>query len=237
VLELRGDSVLIHESPAPDRYGADRQLSCGAVLTNVRLAVRAADHLVTVRFLTDRDRPDLVAELTAGGTLPPTATEVDQYALIESGSRGRANGSADVLDTVMSAAWCPGVEVRPVVRGHDKRHGGDREFLVLTVDDGRLDRVMAGAAVQSATLAATAAGLVVRPPVNLHRVPGFRARLIERLMPAGYPQVVLRVGHTNELVDLVTDLERLPDVSDVDMAVMYLRHLRRRQAEPVLTPA
>lgn len=193
VLELRGDSVLIHESPATDRHGSDRRLSCGAVLTNVRLAIRTADHLVTVRFLTDRDRPDLVAELTAGGSLPATRTETDQYAVIESGRRGRASDSADVLDTVMSAVWCPGVEVRPLVRGHDRRLG-DREFLVLTVDDGRLDGVLAGAAVQSASVAATAAGLIVHPPVNLHRVPEFRAGLIESLMLAGYPQVLLRVG-------------------------------------------
>ncbi|HEX5115131.1 MAG TPA: hypothetical protein VFW65_08030 [Pseudonocardiaceae bacterium] len=194
VLELRGHSVLIHESPKTDRHGTDRQLSCGAVLTNVRLAIRTADHVVTARFPTDRDRSDLVAELIAGGTLPPNGTEADQYAVIESGRRGRASDSADVLDTVMSATWCPGVEVRPLVRGRGQQRGGDREFLVLTVDDGRLDRVMAGAVVQSVSLAATAAGLVVHPPVNLHRLPEFRAGLIERSMLAGYPQVLLRVG-------------------------------------------
>lgn len=40
----------------------------------------------------------------------------------------------------------------------------------------------------------------------------------------------------DELNRLATDLERLPDLADVDMAPMYLRHLRRRQAEPVPQP-
>lgn len=40
----------------------------------------------------------------------------------------------------------------------------------------------------------------------------------------------------DQLHRLAADLERLPDLSDVDMALMYLRHLRRRQAEPALRP-
>lgn len=38
----------------------------------------------------------------------------------------------------------------------------------------------------------------------------------------------------DELRDLAMKLDQLPDVSDVDMALMYLRHLRRRQTEPAL---
>lgn len=41
----------------------------------------------------------------------------------------------------------------------------------------------------------------------------------------------------DKLLELATDLDRLPDIADVDMAVMYLRHLRRRQAEPALAAA
>lgn len=37
----------------------------------------------------------------------------------------------------------------------------------------------------------------------------------------------------DELRQLVTRLDTLPDISDVDMALMYLRHLRRQQCEPV----
>lgn len=41
----------------------------------------------------------------------------------------------------------------------------------------------------------------------------------------------------DELRDLAAKLDQLPDISDVDMALMYLRHLRGRQAEPVLVRA
>jgi hypothetical protein len=38
----------------------------------------------------------------------------------------------------------------------------------------------------------------------------------------------------DELRELATNLDALPDISDVDMALMYLRHLSRRHPEPVL---
>lgn len=38
----------------------------------------------------------------------------------------------------------------------------------------------------------------------------------------------------DELQDLVKNLEALPDISDVDMALMYLRHLSSRHPEPAL---
>lgn len=38
----------------------------------------------------------------------------------------------------------------------------------------------------------------------------------------------------DELRDLATNLDSVSDISDVDMALMYLRHLRRRRPEPVL---
>jgi hypothetical protein len=191
VLELRERSVLVYEClpmGRRDRHGLDRRLACGAVLANVRLAIRTESRAVTVRFATDPDRPDLVAQLSVGDTLPPTMAEADQYAVIN-GVRPARTVAADIPHT---AAWCPGVELRPLVRTRENTAGG--EFVVLTVDDGRLDRVRAGAVTQSACLAAAAAGLAVHPTVNLLRVPELRAGLIERLMLPGYPQVLLRVG-------------------------------------------
>jgi len=38
----------------------------------------------------------------------------------------------------------------------------------------------------------------------------------------------------DDLQNLVTNLEALPDISDVDMALMYLRHLCRRLPAPAL---
>ncbi|HVV22483.1 MAG TPA: hypothetical protein VHF06_23820, partial [Pseudonocardiaceae bacterium] len=176
VLEFRGRSVQVYETAGED---SDRLLACGAVVTNVRLAIRTEGWAVAVRFRTDPDRPDLVAEVTAGEPLSPTVAEADEYAAVH-GLR-----STTAVDHVRSAVWCPGVELRAV---------GDGDFLVLTTDDGRLDRVRAGAAAQSAVLAARAAALSVDPPVNLLRRHERRAALIERLTLAGFPQVWLHTG-------------------------------------------
>lgn len=192
MLELRGEGVRIYESPLwdpRDRHDIDRWLACGAVLTNVRLAIRTAARTATVTFMTDPERPGLVAALSAEDVQPPAATEADQYAVVN-GGRPLSPDHADILH---AAAWCPGVEVRPLVHTPADYHGC-KEFVVLTVDDGRTDRVRAGAVVQATNLAAAASGLTVHPAVNLARVPEFRAGLIERLMLAGFPQVLLRIG-------------------------------------------
>jgi hypothetical protein len=41
----------------------------------------------------------------------------------------------------------------------------------------------------------------------------------------------------SELQDLVERLEHLPDISDAEMALMYLRHLRKRQGYLVPQPS
>lgn len=156
---------------------------------NVRLAIRTAARTATVTFAGDPDRPDLVATLSTLDSQTPTSAEADQYAVITGVRPARRHVAADILH---AAAWCPGVELRPLVRT-PAEHQGSREFVVLTVDDGRLDRVRAGAVVQATSLAAVASGLIVYPAVNLGRVPEFRAGLIERLTLAGYPQVLLRI--------------------------------------------
>lgn len=40
----------------------------------------------------------------------------------------------------------------------------------------------------------------------------------------------------DQLQQLTRNLDRLPDVSDIQMALMYLRHLRKRRATPVAVP-
>lgn len=73
-----------------------------------------------------------------------------------------------------------------------------REFLLLveTPDDGRHDHVLAGMAAEQTWLAATDAGLagsVLTQPFQLHEV---RAGLVESLSLAGFPQLLLRFGHS-----------------------------------------
>jgi hypothetical protein len=74
------------------------------------------------------------------------------------------------------------------------RIAADQVFAVLTGADDRHDHLMAGATVQSACLAAHAAGFVAQPVVGLLRLPEVRATLLERLDLTGFPQALLRVG-------------------------------------------
>ncbi|MFL6123615.1 Acg family FMN-binding oxidoreductase [Actinophytocola sp.] len=72
-----------------------------------------------------------------------------------------------------------------------------RELLLLvqTPDDGRYDHVRAGMAAERTWLTATDAGLVgsvLTQPCQLHEV---RAGLVESLSLAGFPQLLLRLGH------------------------------------------
>lgn len=68
-------------------------------------------------------------------------------------------------------------------------------LLVLTVDDARLDHLRAGVAAEHAWLSAVDAGLVASVHTQALQLPEVRAGLIERLELAGYPQLILRLGH------------------------------------------
>ncbi|HEX9335597.1 MAG TPA: hypothetical protein VF892_06915, partial [Pseudonocardiaceae bacterium] len=185
--------------------GPNRLLACGAAMTNIRLAVRTAGWLAETRFVSDPDRPDRVAEVSAGEILPPTLAEAHRFAAIFGRTASPASGgppSSTSVRAVAAASWCAGVELRRLdaeltaavlaITGQPAVPGTET-LLALTVDDGRLDRVRAGAAVQAACLTGCAVGVRVRPVAEPLWVPGVRASLIERLSLAGYPQVLLRV--------------------------------------------
>jgi len=193
-LELSGHVVRLFEYAPPSalRHGAgtERLLACGAALTNIRLAVRTAGWRTDVRFVYDRDRPDLVAVVSALEILPPTQAEAHRFAAIYGLVRTpvpRGPVSAAGLRAIVGSSWCPGVELRRI---DDE---GRTSFVVLTTDDARLDRVRAGAALQAACLTARAVGLIARPVIEPLWRPGVRAGLIERLTLAGYPQALLRI--------------------------------------------
>ena len=208
VLELHGRTVQLYEHVPLSRHhdiGAGRLLACGAALTNIRLAVRTAGWLVETRFVCDRDRPDRVAEVTAGEILPPTLAEAHRFAAIL--GRTRLAVSVGVpspanVRAVVAASWCAGVELRrldaepagwALAAMGQSAVPGTEILLVLTVDDGRLDRVRAGAAIQSACLAGSAVGVRVCPVAEPLWLPGVRANLIERCSLAGYPQALLLI--------------------------------------------
>jgi nitroreductase len=72
-----------------------------------------------------------------------------------------------------------------------------REYLLVlhTTDDGPLDHVRAGQAVQRIWLAATHAGLAGSVITQPLQVPEVRAGLIEQLDLPGFPHAVLRLGY------------------------------------------
>lgn len=74
------------------------------------------------------------------------------------------------------------------------RLANGRLLLVTTVDDGPLDWLRAGRALQNAWLTATANGLSGSVIGAVLEAPGVRGALVERLGLAGFPQVMLRVG-------------------------------------------
>lgn len=75
------------------------------------------------------------------------------------------------------------------------RLGRERLLLVETPDDGPLDQVRAGMAMQTAWLTATDAGLVGSVLTQPFQLPEVRAGLVEALLLPGYPQLLLRLGH------------------------------------------
>jgi hypothetical protein len=63
---------------------------------------------------------------------------------------------------------------------------------------------------------------------HLRRIESKRTRSPEATMPVPTLDTII-----DELRQLAARLDTLPDISDVDMALMYLRHLRRQRCEPV----
>jgi hypothetical protein len=260
-LEARADSADLYERfdvtlPRHDPSGRDRVISCGAALTNLELAVRALGWDTDVALFPDRERPDLVARITAIGRKETTATEVERYAAIFRRHSYREpfslhTVSRSALRALAAVPTEPGVQARvidprtecatlaelfdyaAVVFRDDRAYqrelsswslgpkdttlpwGGlvrqdthvpdtvtltqrlmrEGILVLLTTDDTRRDRLLAGAVMQQIWLAAITRGLVasvLTQPLQLREV---RAGLIERLHLAGYPQLFLRLGH------------------------------------------
>lgn len=204
---LHRRTVRVYERSSAGQLCAERYLARGAVITNARLAIRTSCWTVRTRFITDPDQPDLLAELTADENLSPTRADAGRYAALLGMRRDPQTivDSIEAVHAVLTASWCDGVAVRALppcettpglaaaLATVDDRPDGSPMFLVLTVDDGRIDRIRAGCAAQSVTLTARALGLPDHPPVALPSVPGLRIELIERLTLGGFPQALLRI--------------------------------------------
>ncbi|MFI7680428.1 Acg family FMN-binding oxidoreductase [Actinophytocola sp. NPDC049390] len=264
-LLARGDRAL----PQHDPHGRDRLISCGAALTNVRLALCALGWVPEIDLLpmpvtpgevarvvvVERGEPideDVVRYLAVSyrrsHRAPFLETPVDDATVRRLAAHGvdgveirRLGGRYDAavlakllshsaavlrLDTVYQRelnAWTAndehpvagaGVAVLPrrdaalpwagLVRRSTAipdrviltdRLARECLLLVETPDDGPLDHLRAGMAVEEMWLTAVGAGLACAVLTQPLQVPEVRAGLVEELSLNGFPQVLCRLGY------------------------------------------
>ncbi|GAA4553293.1 Acg family FMN-binding oxidoreductase [Amycolatopsis samaneae] len=79
-----------------------------------------------------------------------------------------------------------------------RRRLGEETLLVfVTVDDAPIDHLRAGAALENAWLTAVDGGLAASVLTQPLHLPEVRSALCEKLGLAGFPQVLMRVGHAS----------------------------------------
>ncbi|SDI14153.1 Nitroreductase [Actinokineospora alba] len=122
-LETHGRTASLFERfdlslPRHDRAGRDRMISCGAAVTNLRLAVRRLGWAATVAEFADPDRPDEVARVRAGERVAPTARELELFQAIarRRSCRGRFSGmpTKDEVSALVHANTTPGLNAHLV---------------------------------------------------------------------------------------------------------------------------
>jgi hypothetical protein len=123
-LYRRSDRAL----PWHDPHGRDLLISCGAALTNLRLAMCVLGWDSHVGVHVSRTRPDEVAMVTAAARRAPSTVEISRHAAIprrHSARRPFADTpvAPEQRDRLVAASHTAGVELRPV--------RGDDELLVL----------------------------------------------------------------------------------------------------------
>ncbi|GLZ36680.1 nitroreductase family protein [Actinokineospora sp. NBRC 105648] len=116
LLELHGRSASVLERadialPRHDPLGRDRLLSCGAAVTNLRLAVRRLGWTAPWSRFPDPVRPNEVARVRPGERLEPTDTELAAYRAIKSRHSHRAQFTAESLAPEVVRGLAHGVDV------------------------------------------------------------------------------------------------------------------------------
>ncbi|MFF5989590.1 hypothetical protein [Prauserella flavalba] len=205
-LEVRGDRAELSErfgasSWHPEGVGRDRVIACGAALAGVVVAARMLGWQPETVLLGDPARPALVAGVTARGRHRPTGTDARRFRAIFDRTRHRhpvdpADLPEEPLAEVVRTGTMPGVQLVPLpsfTPAHRKQTV-EAGLLVVTTSDGRRDQVLAGAAMQEASLAARALGLTAAPQISPFQFREFRQRLVRSCGLGGSPQLLLRLG-------------------------------------------
>lgn len=122
VLELHGRGALLYEVAGrrrDDPCARDRLLTCGAVLTNVWLAVRAVGRAPLLELGVQPERPDHLATVRAEVSEAPSVADLADHAVLDAVrvadelvDPGPAD--PDVVATVVRSTRWPAAELRPL---------------------------------------------------------------------------------------------------------------------------
>lgn len=205
-LEIHGSRIELYERfDAPTWHhegtGRDRVIACGTAVACVAVAVRMLGWRPETALLGDPSRADTIATVTARARRRPSAADARRFQAIfdHTPHRHTVDPSAlpaDLVEEVAQAGTMPGVWLVPLpaFTTSGRRHTQDPGLLVVTTSDSRRDQVLAGAALQEASLAARARGLTVAPQTSPFQFREFRQRVVRTRRPGGSPQLLLRLG-------------------------------------------
>lgn len=221
-LRVTTAAIELHADPArrlPEDDPEHRQLhlGLGAALYALRLAVADLRRDTRLELLPDPAQPGLVARLEVVGRRDPTDAEQDLLHQVH--QRRTVSAPFGPGQQPVAAA------VRAVLAGHAAAEGALLRWvhrpeeigpvvdvlaaagpswlagphgltgILVTADDRPADWLTAGQALLRVLLAASAEGLAgVQLPRPIER-PELRARLVELLHPARWPQLVLQFGY------------------------------------------
>ena len=188
--------------PATGDAARRLRIACGAVLLNLRVALRAMGVAAVVRLLPDPARPDIQAVVRTIDSSPASSADLALGAQQSSGAsttRPRAVADRLISHTLTQAArleggWLAMLPDLPPAQVDGRRTSTRRLVAVIgTLEDGPLAHLQAGQAVQRVVLTAMTLGLVAAlEPTILDTALG-RGQLRERLGGALWPQIALRL--------------------------------------------
>jgi hypothetical protein len=164
----------------------------------VRLLTAHGVDGVELRVLASFEETATLAKLLKHAALVLRADRAYQRELSAWTAADEHPGVAEVPRRIATLPWAGLVRrstAVPDVETLTDRLGRERLLLVQTPDDGPLDQVRAGMALQTAWLTAIDAGLVGSVLTQPFQLPEVRAGLVESLVLAGYPQLLFRLGH------------------------------------------
>ncbi len=135
LMELRADPD--RRLRVSDPRGRSQQVSCGAALLNVRLAVRQGSYLPLVTAHPDPGRPDVLAAVRVRPGGPPSERERRLYAAVAARRTNREPFDGErvpppVLVELRAAAACEGAGLVPL----DEAHSAELlEYVALAEDE------------------------------------------------------------------------------------------------------